>query len=209
MPTGKSAPQGAAQAGQVSLRVRWVLLFYGVLASVAVIWRLWADQVLPWRSAHTAPSLRPGLGSGSESRPASRLVVVSRAWVARSSAGQRLASELGRLLGPLSWRRAWLFALASGLAEEALVPRRPPAAGRARGGDAAVRRRALRSEARASRLVPLRAPRRRPVRRAVRSDRRSAGARDRPRRGQRPQPPLARRGARAPRARARTGTVFR
>jgi hypothetical protein len=120
MPTGKSAPQGAVQAGQGSLRVRWVLLFYGVLASLAVIWRLWADQVLPWRSAHTAPSAPAWARLGIGIAAGLALVVVSRAWVARSSAGQRLASELGRLLGPLSWRRAWLFALASGLGEEAL-----------------------------------------------------------------------------------------
>ncbi|MGH7286991.1 MAG: CPBP family glutamic-type intramembrane protease [Myxococcota bacterium] len=108
------------QRGEVSLRVRWVLLFYGLLAALAVIWRLWADEMLPWRLTHTAPGAPAWARLGIGIAAGSGLVVVSRAWVARSRAGQRLASELGRLLGLLSWRRAWLFALASGLAEEAL-----------------------------------------------------------------------------------------
>lgn len=120
MLTGKSAPQGAVQGGQITLRARWVLLFYGVLASLAVIWRLWADEMLPWRSTHIPPTAPAWARLGIGIAAGLGLVVVSRAWVARSSAGQRLASELGRLLGPLSWRRAFGFALASGLAEEAL-----------------------------------------------------------------------------------------
>ena len=48
-----------------------------------------------------------------------RLVPEARGRGYATEAGRALAGELARLLGPISLGRAWLFALASGLAEEA------------------------------------------------------------------------------------------
>ena len=118
MATGKSTPQGAGPGGP-SLRVHWVLIFYGLLGGAAVAWRLWADGILPWRASPSDPVspgwLRLGLGVAA----GLGLVAASRVATERTQAGRALASELSRLLGPLSERRAFGFALASGLAEEA------------------------------------------------------------------------------------------
>lgn len=116
MATGKSGPQGGDPR---SLSVRLVLGFYALMAAAAVAWRLLADGVLPWAESPArlaAPILwrvAAGLAAGGA------LVVVSRVWTERSAAGRALAEELARLLGPLSPGRAWLFAAASGIAEEA------------------------------------------------------------------------------------------
>src|SRR5688572_490812 len=117
MATGKSAPQGGTRE---ALSPRLVLGFYAAMGGAAVAWRLLADGVLPWAEAPGEPVLpihwraAAGLGAGAA------LVAVSRLWTARSEAGRALAAELARVLGPLSARRALAFALASGLAEEAL-----------------------------------------------------------------------------------------
>ena len=117
MATGKSAPQGGAPA---ALSVGLVLGFYLAMGGAAVVWRLLADGVLPWAEAPGEPvppilwRVAAGLAAGGA------LVAASRAWTARSAAGRALAAELARVLGPLSPGRALAFALASGLAEEAL-----------------------------------------------------------------------------------------
>jgi membrane protease YdiL (CAAX protease family) len=96
-----------------------VLGFYGVMGAAALVWRLAVDGVLPWAEGPEPPALSvpwriaAGLAAGAV------LVAASRAWTLRTEAGRALAGELARLLGPISLGRAWLFALASGLAEEA------------------------------------------------------------------------------------------
>ena len=118
MAAGKSTPHGEWQRGQ-PIPVLWVLIFYGALAGVAVAWRAWADGALPWRAspdAALAPLwLRLGLGVAA----GLALVAASRFATERTRTGRALADELSALLGPLSGRRALVFALASGLAEEA------------------------------------------------------------------------------------------
>jgi|SRR5262245_4692375 len=119
MAAGKSDPLGGPSP-RPPLSAVWVSLFYAAVGGVAICWRLWADGVLPWRSGPAAASapvwLRLGLGVGS----GLGLVVLSRLAAERTHAGRSLASELARLLGALSVRRAWGFALVSGIAEEAL-----------------------------------------------------------------------------------------
>src|SRR5262245_5591234 len=119
MATGKSDPPGESPRwGPIPLQ--WVLIFYGAVAAVAVGWRLAVNGMLPWRSSADAPVaplwLRLALGVGA----GLALVGASRLATARTRAGRTLAAELAQLLGPLSLGRAWAFALASGLAEEAL-----------------------------------------------------------------------------------------
>lgn len=116
MATGKSGPQGGAPA---TLSLPLVLLFYGGMAALAVIWRLAVDGVIPWREgpAETVLPLAWRVGAGLAAGAA--LVVVSRIWTVRSAGGRALAAELGRLIGPVSTGRAWLLALSSGLGEEA------------------------------------------------------------------------------------------
>jgi hypothetical protein len=118
MEAGKSDSRGAEEPGR-PIPLRWVLIFYGLLGGAAVAWRLGVDGVLPWRispGAEPAPLwLRLGLGLA----VGLGLVAASREVTARTRAGQALAEELARLLGPLSTGRALAFALSSGLAEEA------------------------------------------------------------------------------------------
>ena len=116
MATGKSGPQGGAPE---TLSARLVLGFYALMGTAALAWRIVADGALPWAESPAPPALpihqrvAAGLAAGAA------LVVVSRVWTARSAAGRALAEELARLLGPVPLGRAWLFAAASGLAEEA------------------------------------------------------------------------------------------
>lgn len=116
MATGKSAPQGGAPE---ALSVRLVLGFYALMGAAALIWRLLADGVPPWAESPAPPALPLHQRAAAGLAAGAALVVVSRVWTARSEAGRALAAELARLLGPLSLGRAWLFAAASGLAEEA------------------------------------------------------------------------------------------
>lgn len=116
MATGKSGPQGDARGG---LPVRLVLGFYAALGGAALAWRLAADGVWPWAAGPAADVLplpwrvAAGLATGAV------LVAVSRVFTAKTAAGRALAAELARVVGPVSLGRAWLFAGASGLAEEA------------------------------------------------------------------------------------------
>jgi len=118
MATGKSLPHGGGLA-RAPLPAAWVAAFYGIVGAAAVSWRLWADGVLPWRSPPGAAvaSLWLRLGLGVTTGLA--LVVLSRVAARRLPAARTLAAELSQLLGPLSAGRAWGYALASGLAEEA------------------------------------------------------------------------------------------
>jgi CAAX protease family protein len=116
MVTGKSGPQGGVR---VSLSVALVLGFYALLGAVALAWRWGVDGVLPWVEAPGEPLLPIPWRLGAGLAAGALLVVVSRVTSTHSRAGRTLADELGRLLGPLSLPRAWLFAAASGLAEEA------------------------------------------------------------------------------------------
>jgi len=116
MATGKSDPQGGAPA---SLSLGLVLGFYGLMGAAALVWRLWADGVLPWEESPGSAVLPlPGRAAAGLAVGAA-LVVASRVATARSAAGRALAAELGRLIGPLGTGRAVALALVSGLAEEA------------------------------------------------------------------------------------------
>jgi membrane protease YdiL (CAAX protease family) len=116
MATAKPIPQGEAAGG---LPVRLVLAFYAGMGAAAAIWRLAVDGAWPWRAGPAADLLpihwriAAGLAAGAG------LVALSRVVTARTEAGRALAAELARVLGQLSLGRAWLFAGASGLAEEA------------------------------------------------------------------------------------------
>lgn len=118
MALGKSIPEGAP-AADVGIPTHWVLLFYGLLGAVAIAWRIGADGELPWRHpAAESPGplgMRVGLGIAL----GVAIVAASRLATRATRSGARLAAELGALLGPLSRSRAWAYALASGLAEEA------------------------------------------------------------------------------------------
>jgi hypothetical protein len=114
MAAGNLDPPGAR------LSLRLVLSFYGVMAGVAVAWRLAVDGVLPWLAAPGAAvaplgaRLAAGLGAGLV------LVWVSRELTERTAAGRALSDALARLVGPVGPVRAWLLAGVSGLAEELL-----------------------------------------------------------------------------------------
>ncbi len=118
MALGKSIPGGQPGRDE-GIPTRWVAIFYGLLGAAAVAWRVGADGELPWRhpgDASASPlALRVALGVGL----GLAIVVASRLLTRATRSGARLAAELGAVLGPLSRRRAWGFALASGLAEEA------------------------------------------------------------------------------------------
>jgi hypothetical protein len=116
MATGKSDPQGG---GPETLSARLVLGFYAVMGAAALVWRGLADGALPWAEGPGSPVLPIHLRVAAGLAAGGALVAVSRIWTERSAAGRALADELSRLLGPLSLGRAWAFAAASGLAEEA------------------------------------------------------------------------------------------
>ena len=116
MATGKSGPQGGAPE---TLSARLVVGFYALMGAAALIWRLVADGALPWAESPDSPALPIHVRAAAGLAAGAVLVVASRVWTARSEAGRALAAELARLLGPLSHVRAWGFAAASGLAEEA------------------------------------------------------------------------------------------
>jgi len=88
------------------------------LALAAVAWRGLVDGALPWQHPHT-PVLPLGLRLAAGTAMGLAIVAGSR-WLTRVvPAGARLAEGLGELLGPLSRGQVLVFALASGLAEEA------------------------------------------------------------------------------------------
>jgi membrane protease YdiL (CAAX protease family) len=102
--------------------VRWGLVFYGVMAAVAVLWRigLYGEPILYASAEAEARGLRPlrdvalGLGAGG-------LVLLASHWMTRKTRwGERLARALAGALQSLSVPDALLLALASGLAEEML-----------------------------------------------------------------------------------------
>jgi membrane protease YdiL (CAAX protease family) len=118
MALGKSVPEGTSASNE-GIPPHWVVIFYGLLGAVAIAWRLAADGELPWRNpvaAGPAPlAARIGLGLGL----GLAIVAASRLATRTTRTGAVLAAELGAVLGRLSRGRAWAYALASGLAEEA------------------------------------------------------------------------------------------
>jgi hypothetical protein len=100
--------------------MRLVLSFYGLMAAVALVWRLAADGVLPWSEGPNERVLPFLWRVGSGVTAGLLLVWASREFTARSEAGRALANELGRLVGPLGPGRAFALAAASGLGEELL-----------------------------------------------------------------------------------------
>jgi membrane protease YdiL (CAAX protease family) len=98
------------------------------MAGAALVWRWAVDGVLPWAEGPGEQVLPIPWRVGAGLAAGLLLVWASREFTARSEAGRTLASELSRLVGPLSARRAFVLAAASGLGEElffrgALQPR--------------------------------------------------------------------------------------
>ena len=117
MASGKPDPHWGAPT---ELSMRLVLSFYGLMAGAALVWRLVADGVLPWSEGPTETVLPIPWRVGSGVAVGLLLVWASREFTARTEAGRALASELARLVGPVSTGRAFALAAASGLGEELL-----------------------------------------------------------------------------------------
>ena len=117
MVSGKPDPHGGAPS---ALSMRLVLSFYGLMAAAAVVWRLAVDGVMPWFEHPTEQVLPIAWRVASGVVAGLLLVWASREFTARSEAGRVLASELGRLVGPLGAGRTCALAAASGLGEELL-----------------------------------------------------------------------------------------
>lgn len=110
--------------------VRLGLLFYGVLAVAAVVWRVgfYGEPIFflagPGEPGQIAWARDVGLGVA-----AAALLIVASDWMTRGTSwGDALARAMARALGPLSVADAVLLACASGFAEElffrgALQPR--------------------------------------------------------------------------------------
>lgn len=100
--------------------VRFGLVFYGLLAAAAVLWRIGWQGAPIWIQA--AP---PGATSSTWLRDAALgaaagglLLLVSNLATRRTRWGEALARSMAEALGPLSVPDALLLATASGLAEE-------------------------------------------------------------------------------------------
>jgi membrane protease YdiL (CAAX protease family) len=102
--------------------VRWGLLFYGVMAAVAVLWRigLYREPLLYASAAAAREGLRPGADAALGAAAGAGILLLSHLTTRYTSWGERLAQALARSLGELSVPNALLLALASGLAEELL-----------------------------------------------------------------------------------------
>ena len=113
-------PELETEAPSEDALVRTGLVFYGVMALVAVIWRVgFYRESLFWASAAAgeqplAPlrDLALGLGVGLAIIALSELMTRATGW------GERLARALAEPLAGLSVPNALLLASASGLAEE-------------------------------------------------------------------------------------------
>lgn len=128
-PNQTGGEDGAARFAQASF-VRLGLLFYGLLAAVAVVWRIgFYDEPILFTSAATQEQ---GIQLGRDLvvgvAAAVALIGVSD-WMTRKTVwGDELARAMAAALGPLSLPNALLLAVASGMAEEvffrgALQPR--------------------------------------------------------------------------------------
>lgn len=112
-------PRGAARPLAGARLVTLALALYGALFTAAAAWRLWVDGLWPVRVGDSAPPwplagrIAAGLALGA------LMVGVSRVWTAHSSAGRRLADELGALVAGLTTGQVLLLAVLSGVAEEA------------------------------------------------------------------------------------------
>ena len=94
------------------LPLSWVVLFYGAMAGIAVLWRLAIDAPpIGWPGAS---ELAIGVGAG--------LVVVglSQWWTTVSPSGQELAAFLAEAIGRPGPGAVAVMAIASGFAEELL-----------------------------------------------------------------------------------------
>ena len=95
------------------------LVLYGALLAVASVWRLWADELWPWRADSSVPPWPFPARAAAGLAYGALLIAASRLWIAKSEAGRRLSQELAAAVGPVSARQAILLAALSGLAEEA------------------------------------------------------------------------------------------
>jgi membrane protease YdiL (CAAX protease family) len=117
-PDGSRAPR----AGRPFDLVRFGLIFYGLMAVVAVIWRLgiqgepilFGSPEAAQRGLRWLPDLGAGLASGAI------VLVLSRWMTRRTSWGEALARALAGTLVGISVPNSLLLALASGFAEEML-----------------------------------------------------------------------------------------
>jgi membrane protease YdiL (CAAX protease family) len=126
-PSGRGEPSEAQPEPDF---VRIGLLFYGVMAIVAVLWRVWLhEEPILYTSSEVEAlglSLSQDIGLGLVVGAA--IVVVSHAFTRTTKWGDALARSMAEALGPISIPDAILLAFASGLAEEmffrgALQPR--------------------------------------------------------------------------------------
>lgn len=110
---------GVSTEGGGGRLVRFAIRFYGVVAGIAVVWRLVAEGELP---LHPPGGPRMGLGAAvvAGAVAAAAVIGISELVTARSRIGRRLAIELASVLGPLSIREVAILAAVSGVAEEAL-----------------------------------------------------------------------------------------
>ena len=119
IPGGDSGRQAGIASSGISIRL--VLVFYGLMAAAAILWRGWVDQAPPIAPpgatfggvSDLITDLVMGLGAGGG------LIVASRWWTRALPSGAQLARAMAQLLGPLSQGRILALALVSGVAEEA------------------------------------------------------------------------------------------
>ena len=117
-PDGRRAPR----ARRPFDLVRFGLVFYGLMAAVAVIWRLGVqgEPILfgSLEAAHRGLRWVPDLGAGLAS--GALVLLLSRWMTRRTSWGDALARALAGTLDGISVPNSLLLAVASGLAEEML-----------------------------------------------------------------------------------------
>ncbi len=126
METHSSPPRGPSRRPEL---VRSALVFYGLLAAAACLWRLvWFGEPIlfaPGRQAAIDDPLRD-LVSGVAA--AVLVIALSHEFTRHTQVGERLAHAMADLLGPLGRGEIAVLALTSGIAEElffrgALQPR--------------------------------------------------------------------------------------
>ena len=118
-PIGRSIPVNAPGTPSGGQWVGWALVFYGLLAGVALVWSAWAGT--PWAFADGEAEragvswLRDGVAGLA---CAAAVIAVSELLTRRWPRARELAAELGSLLGPLGLRHCLILAACSGFAEE-------------------------------------------------------------------------------------------
>lgn len=123
MDPGEPGPPGGAGAEppEEGRFVRLGLVFYGLMAGAAVVWRVgfYHEPLFFLGSGDAAAGISWGRDVGLGAACAAILIGASDWTTRRTSWGEELARAMGRALGRLSVPNAVLLAIASGFAEEA------------------------------------------------------------------------------------------